>query len=205
MEHTNWSYLIKGDEITLDRISEIFNNKEINELKEEIAFFDSFHCKFNDYEINSFNNLDEFNVKFKNNILYSLPEFINNYENSYVNIITETNFLNSNVIQITEKSLKPFYYFQIPLFVASQNHIKTLKENYGFDFYDDIVNHDYDLVYDNKLRFNKIMKEIKRLYDNKENITDFYKKNEERFKNNKSKVESIIENDNDYNFFKNLV
>ena len=54
---------------------------------------------------------------------------LDSYKNSYINIVTESSYkFKENDIHITEKTFKAFYYFQIPIFVAQYNHIKTLRE-----------------------------------------------------------------------------
>ena len=56
-----------------------------------------------------------------------------------------------------------------------------------------------------KKRFKLFIDEIKRLYENKENLIEFYKNNQQRFENNKNKVIGIGRNDSDYSFIKNLL
>ena len=67
---------------------------------------------------------------------------LNNFRGD-VNIVTESCYLEDE-IHITEKSMKPFYFYQFPLFLASYGHVKHLKERFGFDVFDDILNHSYD-------------------------------------------------------------
>lgn len=127
---------------------------------------------------------------------------VNTFENSYVNIITETDF-EQDVLHITEKSLKPFYYFQYPIFLAPPNHIKKLKELYNFDLFDDIINHSYDNEINNTKRLFMVLEEIKNIKNNKDFFIQNYKKFEERFKNNQKKVIKIIDIEDDYWFIKN--
>ena len=59
-----------------------------------------------------------------------LGDFIceDTFRNAYLNITTETNFITEDV-HITEKSFKPFFFYQIPIFLSSAFHVKNLKES----------------------------------------------------------------------------
>ena len=72
--------------------------------------------------------------------------------------------------------MKPFYFYQFPLFLSSYQHVKFLKERFGFDMFDDLVNHSYDNEIDNGKRLFMVADEIKRLNENPQLIKDFYKK-----------------------------
>lgn len=125
---------------------------------------------------------------------------VRDYMNSYVNIVTESVFF-SERIHITEKSVKPFAFFQIPIFVASHNHVKTLREKYGFDMFDDIVNHDYDNEPNEQIRLQLVLNEIKRIYDNKTDIIQFYKDNKDRFVNNRTLIYELSKKTFDFDYF----
>lgn len=61
----------------------------------------------------------------------------------YIDVITETS--PEDLMFITEKSIKPFLNLQFPIVFGPFGIITKLKE-YGFDVFDDIINHDYDYV-----------------------------------------------------------
>jgi hypothetical protein len=125
------------------------------------------------------------------------------YESSYVNIVTESNFLQEE-IHITEKTLKPFYFYQFPIFLSSVNHIKYIKGMYDFDMFDDIINHSYDSETDNKKRLFMVCDEIKRLSENKDKLIEFYKNNQFRFEKNKQIVINISKLNKDLEYFNNI-
>jgi hypothetical protein len=131
---------------------------------------------------------------------------INPYRYSYVNIVTESNYFNEKIdaIHISEKSLIPFFFFQLPIFLASQGHVGKVR-GYGFDLFDDIIDHSYDDIWDSKDRFNAVVNEIKRLHDNKEAIIDFYVKNKLRFEKNNQIIVDFPEKNSDRNYFLNLI
>lgn len=80
-----------------------------------------------------------------------------------------------------------------------------MKNRYGFDFFEDVVNHDYDNEPDNKIRFKKIVNEIVSLYNRKTDVIEFYKNNYERFYQNKLKIIQFSNNQYDEKFLKCLV
>lgn len=62
----------------------------------------------------------------------------------------------------TEKTGKPFFLEQIPLFLAKQGYVSVVR-NLGFDLFDDIVDHSYDLIIDPEERIIALSKECLRL------------------------------------------
>jgi len=122
----------------------------------------------------------------------SIPNFnpykhltLDSYKNSYINIVTESyyNFKENNM-HITEKSFKPFYHFQLPIFLSRFNHIKMMREEYDLNFFDDLINHSYDDEIDDVKRFYMVIDEIKRLSTMKVEISEFYKNNVDRLISN---------------------
>lgn len=108
-----------------------------------------------------------------------------NFKNSYINIVTESHYhFRENDVHITEKSFKPFYFFQLPIFVASWQHIKTMREEYDFDFFDDLIDHSYDDEKDDAKRFHMIVNEIKRLSTMRDEISTYYKMNMDKLIHN---------------------
>lgn len=126
------------------------------------------------------------------------------FRNSFVNITTETNFITED-IHITEKSFKPFFFYQIPVFLSSAFHVKNLKEIYGFDLFEDIINHDYDNEINFKKRFSLVCDEIERIYNNKDEIKKFIINNKDRFLKNSEIVSNIINDKTDYSYFESLM
>jgi hypothetical protein len=127
---------------------------------------------------------------------------LNSYKNSYINIISETKFgKKENDIHITEKSFKPLYYFQLPIFLAAYNHVKMLKDEYGFYLFDDLIDHSYDDEINDSKRFHMIVKEIQRLSNMREEIQNYYKNNTEKLLHNYN----IIKNNNAEHIFKNYI
>jgi hypothetical protein len=175
-----------------------FTDEEIIEYEKEIRYLANIDKKKSVYEISYEVDFPPF--KFDTEASYSN----NPYSNSYINIVTETNFDKEDIILPSEKSYIPFYFSQIPIIMASRGHIKKMRELHGFDFFDDVVNHDYDNEPNNKKRFDMIINEIIRLNSKKEDIEYFFNHNKERFDNNRKIVVEIKKDKKDYNFYNSL-
>ena len=63
---------------------------------------------------------------------------------------------------ITEKSFKAFGLRQIPLWFAVPGHVKEVRK-LGFDMFDDIVDHSYDMIENQQQRFNTVIQQIHKL------------------------------------------
>lgn len=105
---------------------------------------------------------------------------------SYVDLVTENVCHTPNntfeLVTLTEKSIKPFLYYQIPIFVTQVNHAKYLKD-LGFDLFEDVFSIDYDLKSDVD-RIDEVISLIKE----KENFDfeKFFELNKDRFLHNKN-------------------
>ena len=201
LEQTNWSFLPTNKGlINTDRLKKIMNEDLVTTLSNEIEYFKNLEYKFSDYEPE---------IEFNRGVVIELTmnENIKNYENSYVNLTTESVFdEGGELIHITEKSYKPFYYYQFPLIMASKNHIKKMKELYDLDFFEDMIDYSYDNVINNEERFKLYFKEILRINENKQMFIEFYNNNQHRFEQNKQKVIKIMDLlFNDYQYFTNLI
>jgi hypothetical protein len=197
LEDTNWS-LIGGWSFSKNskmQFVDIFRYEDVLDLWDEISYLTSIDIKKSNYET-EFAGLDDKEVQ-------RLPSEPNSFENSYVNITTETNFVGED-IHITEKSFKPFFYFQYPMILASHHHLKYFREAYPeLDFFDDVIDHSYDDKENDRDRLIAFSEEIKRINDNKEFYIEFYKTNKHRFQKNHD-ILSEWQNDYDYQFFKKL-
>ena len=210
LDDTNWSFIpLYSKKCKNSNYLSLFDYNELETLHHEIDYIDNLKIKISDTEVNDleFDNNNEITIinPIYVNRLYP-PDIPHNYENTYVNIVTESQFIDlGNVVHITEKSFKPFFYYQFPIILATHHHIKSLKEKYDFDFFDDIINHSYDNEPNQKKRFKMITEELKRLHENKVTLIEFYSKNLQRFEDNKNKVIQIGKNKSDYFFIKNLL
>lgn len=201
LNDVDWSFVPTGNQI--------FDSHFLHSLLDidniDVEFVDNLEYKLSDFEQGVYT-YDETTKDTVSQTLTHVESF-NSYINSYVNITTESAFERQpNTIHISEKSYKPFFYYQFPIIVASQHHIKKMKELYGLDFFDDMINHSYDEEPDNKKRLSMIVDEIERINNNKEMFIEFYRNNQDRFEKNKQKIVGLLDFiNNDYDFFKNLI
>jgi len=129
----------------------------------------------------------------------------NSFEQSYINIVAESHYSETD-IHISEKTYRPFYCFQIPIFLASYKHISKLrKEHPELYLFDDLIDHSYDNEIDNTKRLVMIVNEIKRLSEMRDTIETYYIKNETKFIENRKYIESYSNNNSTLNYFKSLV
>ena len=201
----DWSFAFKNDTNFDDTIQT--NNFLINQFK-QTSLLDLSEENLN----NSFKKICickkasyyEPNNDFRISALDSYgKESMKSYEESYINIVTETHFNEKNV-HITEKSFKPFYLHQLPIFLANQNHIKTLKKEYGLDVFDDLIDHSYDNEEDNLKRLYMVYNEIKRLSEIKNTIKQYYSDNINRVLKNRKIIKEAWLSNKTTNYFLNL-
>lgn len=108
------------------------------------------------------------------------------FKNSYIDLVTENSYWSDdNVYQIntmTEKTIKPFLNYQIPLFVSQKNFAHDLK-NLGFDLFEDLIDLEYDTLNDGD-RIDKVIENLSRLKD--VDLESYFKINKHRFYKNKN-------------------
>lgn len=108
------------------------------------------------------------------------------FKNSYIDLVTENSYWSDdNVYQIntmTEKTIKPFLNYQIPLFVSQKNFAHDLK-NLGFDLFEDLIDLEYDTLNDED-RIDRAIENLVRLKD--VDLESYFKINKHRFYKNKN-------------------
>lgn len=204
---TDWSLLRAKSDIELYKkigqgnlptsfYTDIYTEKELTKLKTEMDYLDSLESKTSVYEEG---------FKFDQPMGDYLTTFeINAYKNAYVNLTTESRFAYYG-IHISEKSLIPFYFHQIPLILASPGHIAAMIKRYDLDFFTDIIDISYDSEKNHKKRFQMYLKEVNSLYERRDEIVEFYSKNSNRFLANRRKILAILEADSDYKYFNGVI
>jgi hypothetical protein len=182
IQHMNKKYIDASDKKLVSDYVEIINTKKIDYYEE---------------------NIDQLNLE-----SYKLREnhsSIKSHLESYINIVAETYFSYMPMnVHITEKSIKSFYYFQMPIFLSLYNHVKMLREEYDFYLFDDLIDHSYDNELDDVKRFKMVIDEIKRLSNMREEITSYYKKNIDKILHNHFFVKNHSNNKTDEKYFLKL-
>ena len=91
----------------------------------------------------------------------SLSDTIQFYNDSLIHVIAETNFY-TDIIHITEKTLKPIMYKQPFIFVGPRHSIRYLK-NMGFKTFGDLWDESYDEEEDHNKRMNMVLDLLQKL------------------------------------------
>jgi hypothetical protein len=197
-------------------INDILDNKLETEGIISCNFGGDFNRSYNFYNSKLKNDedsviikLDKIELNDNKNLRFS-PNF-NYSKNSYIDVITET--YPRELMFITEKTAKPFFNLQFPIIFGPVGIIQKLRD-YGFDMFDDIINHDYDdevFEYEYETDYyiqkwnlflfkksKKIVKELERL-----SKLDFYKiylKSKHRLLYNQELINKICIDDNNILF-----
>lgn len=126
-----------------------------NPYKITLGWDDSYeHASYCDYD---FDNADNF------------IKLIDIYKGSNINIVNETLYDESHGI-ITEKTLDAFASLQLPIVIGYNGIISDIRD-YGFDVFDDIIDHSYDNM-NNDVRWKMAIDLNKHLLNGNYNYTD---------------------------------
>lgn len=106
---------------------------------------------------------DEYDSNYHNLYHYTIPE---HYNNSYLNLVLETHLDadQSKGTFLTEKTFKPIKNAQLFVILGPAGSIKQLKKM-GYRTFDMVIDHKYDNIENNTLRWDAAMKEAERLIE----------------------------------------
>lgn len=141
--------------------------------------------------------INVYNLKDKYNFQGSIvrPDFlVDSYSSSYTSLVLESDFNllgwhdidneKDFISNYTEKTLKSLFAGQFFIVVGLPFVIERLRE-LGFDVFDDIIDHRYDVVLDKQQRWDKIKETIMKF--NKRDMYSTYLDNIDRLKENQNK------------------
>ena len=80
------------------------------------------------------------------------------YLETYINLVTETN-IRASTPMLSEKSFKPIVAGQLFILVAAQGAVQFMRD-IGLDTFDDIIDHTYDTITDNRLRIQAALAQV---------------------------------------------
>ncbi len=105
---------------------------------------------------------------------YNIPTQL--LDKTYINLVTETKFFESDALFLSEKIFKPISYLQPFIVVGPVNELKTLK-SLGYQTFHPFIDESYDSIEDPIERFNAIMSEVDRICSlTHEDMQDLVKK-----------------------------
>jgi hypothetical protein len=130
---------------------------------------------------------------------------LKSFEQSYINIITESHYSETD-FHISEKSFRPFYCFQLPIFLSSYKHVSKIKEEHpSLHLFDDLIDHSYDNEKHYIKRLEMVANEIKRLSEMRDVISDYYIKNKTKLIENRNYIDGFSNNKSTVDYFKSLI
>lgn len=128
---------------------------------------------------------------------------ISEMNTAFINVVHETSFDYNfhynrnyhvvwNATTYTEKSIKPFAWGQIPIFIATKNHDKYLRD-LGFDLFDDIIDQSYNQEDDPMRRIICAIDELEKICNiSIAKLAEFKQNNLQRFIKNRQIAQSIV-------------
>jgi hypothetical protein len=153
-ELTKYQFYINFDNLKLfNDYKEIISSPKLSFYEQNVNWWNDEHA----YE--AWNHLD-----------------LTTFNESYINIVTESHF-DIDDVHLTEKTFKPFYYFQLPLFLSSYHHVKKLKEEHDFFLFEDLIDHSYDNEKNAVKRMDMVLNEIIRLSSMRDELKKYYELN----------------------------
>jgi hypothetical protein len=140
-------------------------------------------------------NASEIPDEVKDNSAYFLIGNYNNiiklYEDVKLEILSDTLFFEPTLF-FNEKQLQWVYGRNFLIYLGSPRSIQWLRK-WGFDVFDDVVNHDYDLIEDPSERMIRAIDDNIHLLDGSTDLDQLWKDREERFNQNCLVADNIQE------------
>ena len=89
---------------------------------------------------------------------------VEHFEDSYLNVVLETHLDadQSGGVFLTEKTFKPIKHCQLFMIFGARGSIAQLR-NMGYDTFDHVIDHSYDVIENNTERWDQACKEFERL------------------------------------------
>lgn len=110
------------------------------------------------------------------------------FSNGYIDLVTENIHYNNIPFEyntLTEKSLKPFLLYQLPIFITYKGNLDCLRK-LGFDLFDDILDNSYDLIEEPKQRIDIALSNLTKLKHI--DLSTYFETNKMRFINNRNLI-----------------
>jgi len=117
-----------------------------------------------------------------NNVSNFKNKLSNYYQNTFVEIITETSYTES-CYNLTEKTLNSIYGCCFPILLCSVGSVAFLR-SMGMDMFDDVVDHSYDSIEDPTDRLYRAVTDNLELLTNNQRTKDLWQTHRQRFANN---------------------
>jgi hypothetical protein len=137
-----------------------------------------------------------YNTTFNNNS-QNFEKFLKPlYANSFVEVVTETGFPEP-AVTLTEKFINSVFGCNFPILIAGYGAVEHLRQ-VGFDMFDDVVDHSYDLIVDPIERIVAAVEANETLLTDERYTKPLWSKNKERFIKNVEFAKTGL-----YDYYKN--
>jgi hypothetical protein len=141
----------------MDNVTQCFETLSMNDFNSYGDIHDSFKSKI-PIHLDTIHLLDKTKMhNFRVSEIYYKPA----YEDSVINIVTETAFSNNKVF-MSEKTFHPIINLQPFIIFSSNGHLAELKR-LGFKTFDGFIDESYDMEENSQKRFKMVCDEILRL------------------------------------------
>lgn len=104
------------------------------------------------------------------------------FQDSFLQIITESSF-SAPAYMLTEKTLHSFFACNFPILISGNGAVEHLRE-LGFDMFDDIVDHSYDLIKNPIDRLTRAVDDNAHLLTQGDLVKQHWKNSQDRFRHN---------------------
>ena len=130
--------------------------------------------------------------KFNRDLINTSPDMWNHHSQSFISIVTETYFYDTNSIHITEKTFKPISFCQPFILLSTPNSLKYIK-SLGFKTFNTYWDESYDKIKDPNQRMLAVIDVIKTISKwSTPLIHEFYKDVQSIVDYNKQHLQKVI-------------
>jgi hypothetical protein len=161
-----------------ERMNWIFEERHNSARESILSGYDSFYKNFKPSD-------DKYELIYptpNDNVYNFTTKLTPLYQNSLVEFVGETSFLSPSFL-ITEKFLNSVYGCNFPILVSGLGSVAHLR-NIGFDMFDDIIDHGYDLLPHPFDRIIAAVDDNKKLLVDNDYVKNLWRINRPRFEHN---------------------
>ena len=124
------------------------------------------------------------------------------YASTCVEVVAETTYFNKGIF-FSEKYLNSIYGCNFPILIAPPGSVQYLRDH-GFDVFDDVVDHGYDVESNPVKRILQAFESNKQLFENRQMAIDLWKTHQDRFYSNLEYARTGMYNHFKLNFINQL-
>lgn len=194
------SYLLSKDysdngDFTFDLETELvkqpYQYKNLRQIPDHLK--GSFSEGYEKFKQGKFNRLDITKFDYRDlNPTENYNEILAPICQSYgVEIITGTMFFEKTPV-LSEKEMQSVWSQTFPIYINGVGIVRELKNIFGLDLFEDIVDHSYDEIENHFERMTAAIDRNQHLLDGSTNIQELWYDNRERFESNCNKMESML-------------